>query len=397
MSKKNNNKKKARMSPETKDKLKTGFLTLVNNDAAIKAAREYHWWMPVILAIASVIITLVPSFVSNMQVNMGQTVLAAGGTSISNGLAKFQLEMKNKNVDIKIDEKGNLINDKASFDKLYNAGRNEITGDYYFEAKDAVTGYPQLRVLFTDDLISQTTLNALSTYDPSKFSSITNSEGATSETTTTTSYRVSASTAYDGGESSTGEGSEGATSETVATASYRVSVLAFKTTGFSFASYPDRSTATTNAFVSYSYDGIKGKSLSALSSEKDFSADPQAYISEVRDNYRALLTKGYETTKVDLAWKNVGILTGINAGIILLLGLVLFLITRGKNNPYRVITFWQSQKIAYWEAMAPAILSLALGFLLSQSMSSMTMFVFLFLYGLRIMWTSMKAFSPQGK
>ncbi len=365
MSKKNNNKKKSRMSPETKDKLKTGFLTLVNNDAAIKAAREYHWWMPVILAIASVIITLVPSFVSNMQVNMGQTVLAAGGTSISNGLAKFQLEMKNKNVDIKIDEKGNLINDEASFDKLYNAGGNDTAKDYYFEAKDAVTGYPQLRVLFTDDLISQTTLNALSTYDPSKFSSITNSEGATSET--------------------------------VATASYRVSVLAFKTTGFSFATYPDRSTATTNAFVSYSYDGIKGKSLSALSSEKDFSADPQAYISEVRDNYRALLTKGYETTKVDLAWKNVGILTGINAGIILLLGLVLFLITRGKNNPYRVITFWQSQKIAYWEAMAPAILSLALGFLLSQSMSSMTMFVFLFLYGLRIMWTSMKAFSPQGK
>lgn len=365
MSKKNNNKKKSRMSPETKDTLKTGFLTLVNNDAAIKAAREYHWWMPVILAITSVVITLVPSFVSNMQVNMGQTVLAAGGTSISNGLAKFQLEMKEKNVDIKIDENGNLINDEASFNKLYNAGGNETAKNYYYEAKDAVSGYPQLRVLFTNDLISQTTLTALSTYDVSKSSAVTDSEGNTSETTTTTSYRVS--------------------------------VLAFKTTGFAFASYPDRSTATSNAFVSYNYDGIKGKSLSTLSSAKDFAADPQAYISEVRDNYRTLLTKGYETTKVDLAWKNVGILSGINAGIILLLGLVLFLVTRGKNNPYRVITFWQSQKIAYWEAMAPAILSLALGFLLSQSMSSMTMFVFLFLYGLRIMWTSMKAFSPQGK
>lgn len=357
MSKKNNNKKKSRMSPETKDKLKTGFLTLVNNDAAIKAAREYHWWMPVILAITSVVITLVPSFVSNMQVNMGQTVLAAGGTSISNGLAKFQLEMKEKNVDIKIDENGNLINDEASFNKLYNAGGNETAKNYYYEAKDAVSGYPQLRVLFTND----PTL----TYDVSKSSAVTDSEGNTSETTTTTSYRVS--------------------------------VLAFKTTGFAFASYPDRSTATSNAFVSYNYDGLKGKSLSTLSSAKDFAADPQAYISEVRDNYRTLLTKGYETTKVDLAWKNVGILSGINAGIILLLGLVLFLVTRGKNNPYRVITFWQSQKIAYWEAMAPAILSLALGFLLSQSMSSMTMFVFLFLYGLRIMWTSMKAFSPQGK
>ena len=293
MSKKNNNKKKSRMSPETKDKLKTGFLTLVNNDAAIKAAREYHWWMPVILAITSVVITLVPSFVSNMQVNMGQTVLAAGGTSISNGLAKFQLEMKEKNVDIKIDENGNLINDEASFNKLYNAGGNETAKNYYFEAKDAVSGYPQLRVLFTSDLISQTTLTALSNYDVSKSSTVTDSEGNTSETTTTTTYRVS--------------------------------VLAFKTTGFSFASYPDRSTSTSNAFVSYNYDGIKGKSLSSLSSGKDFSAEPQAYISEVRENYRSFLTKGYETTKVDLAWKNVGILSGINAGIILLLGLVLTL------------------------------------------------------------------------
>ena len=123
---------------------------------------------------------------------------------------------------------------------------------------------------------------------------------------------------------------------------------------------------------------------------------PSEYVAEVKKNYQSLLTVGYEATKISLTWLNTGILTGINAGVILLLGLVLFLITRGKRNPYRIITIWQCQKIAYWAAPAPAVLAMALGFLLSNmsGMSSLSMFMFLFLYGLRIMWTSMKAFSP---
>ena len=352
MSKKQKKVKRARMNPETKEKLQTGFLTLINNDAAIKAAREYHWWMPIILAVCGVILTLVPSFVTNMQVNMGEAVLSANGTSVANGLAKFQADLKEKNIDFGVNADGLLSYDEA-------------TANYYYEAKSDVTGEPQLRVVFTEDMVSQTYLNALSQREVSTTTEVAGSDGTTSETITKTTYRVS--------------------------------VLAFKPSGFSFAAYPDRSTSTSNAFVSYTYDGLKGQKLSSLTPEGSLTSDPQTFVSSTRSNYRNLLTKGYESEKISLAWKNVGILAGINGGIVILLGFVLFLVTRGKNNPYRVITLWECQKIAYWEVMAPAILALGLGFLFNASMSSIGMFLFLFLYGMRIMWTSMKAFSPQGK
>ncbi len=366
----NKNKQKARLSPETKDKLKTGFGTLVSNDACIKAGREYRWFTPIILGICSVIVTLIPSFVSNMSINMGQSILGTSSVGgVENGLAAFQETLKANNASVKITDEGKLVVTDTDKEAIYNAG---TTGDRYYEYKDSVTEEPILRVQFNVDNVSSDYLNNhLSKYKVTTTTTVTDSSGSTSEVVDATST------------------------------DYRVSVLVFKDTGFTMAVYNRRVpySGSSSAFVNYSYDGIRGKSLTSLTPSATFSANPAEYLAEVKKNYQGLLTAGYESTKVSLTWRNTGILTGINAGIILLLGLVLFLITRGKRNPYRIITIWQCQKIAYWAAPAPAILSMALGFLLSNvsTMSSLTMFMFLFLYGLRIMWTSMKAFSPQSK
>lgn len=364
------NKKKTRLSPETKDKLKTGFGTLINNEMCIKAGREYRWFTPIILAICSVIVTLVPSFVSTMKVNMGESVLGTSSVGgVENGLASFQNDLKNTaNASVEINEEGRLVVSDAT-KEVYNAGTGD---DRYYEYKDSVTNEPVLRVQFASDNVSSAILDGLSKYTVTTSTTITNSEGETSEV------------------------------QDAVSTTYRVSILVFKNTGFSMAVYNRRvvtGTTSTSALLNYSYDRLAGKDLLTLSPDVSLSEKPGEYVAAVKKNYQALLTAGYETTKITLAWRNVGILAGINAGVILLLGLVLFLVTRGKRNPYRVITFWQCQKIGYWAAPSPAILALALGFLLSNTsgLSSLSMFMFLFLYGLRIMWISMKAFSPQGK
>ncbi len=358
MAKNKVNKQKAKLSPETKDKLKTGFGTLVSNDCCIKAGREYPWYTPIILAICSVIVTLIPSFVSNMNVNMGTSVLGTSSVGgVENGLADFQYNLKNANASVKITDDGKLVVTDAAKEAVYNAGTGD---DRYYEYKDSSTEEPILRVQFAADSIDSTYLDSLSKWTV---------------------------------ESATSTGEEATTSTT-----YRVSILVFKQTGFSMAVYNRRVTATTSsALVSYSYDRLKGTDLLSLTPDINKADKPSEYVAEVVKNYQNFITAGYESTKISLTWRNTGILTGINAGVILLLGLVLFLVTRGKRNPYRIITIWQCQKIAYWAAPAPAILSMALGFLLANvsTMSSLTMFMFLFLYGLRIMWTSMKAFSPQ--
>ncbi len=364
------NKQKIRLSPETKDKLKTGFGTLINNEMCIKAGREYPWYTPIILAVCSVLITLVPSFVNTMRVNMGESVLGTSSVSgIENGLANFQSILKAADASVKITDEGKLVVSEAAKEAVYNAGTGD---DRYYEYKDSVTDEPVLRVQFSSDLVNSSYLDALSKNTIKSSTTVTDSEGVTSEVP-----------------------------DAVST-TYRVSILVFKDTGFSMAVYNRRisvSTNSTSALVNYSYDRLAGKDLLALTPSISFTDSPAEYVAAVKKNYQEFITLGYETTKINLAWRNVGILAGINAGVILLLGLVLFLVTRGKRNPYRVITFWQCQKIGYWAAPAPAILALGLGFLLASTsgLSSLSMFMFLFLYGLRIMWTSMKAFSPQGK
>lgn len=364
------NKQKIRLSPETKDKLKTGFGTLINNEMCIKAGREYPWYTPIILAVCSVLITLVPSFVNTMRVNMGESVLGTSSVSgIENGLANFQSILKAADASVKITDEGKLVVSEAAKAAVYNAGTGD---DRYYEYKDSVTDEPILRVQFSSDLVNSSYLDALSKNTIKSSTTVTDSEGVTSEVP-----------------------------DAVST-TYRVSILVFKDTGFSMAVYNRRisvSTNSTSALVNYSYDRLAGKDLLALTPSISFTDSPAEYVAAVKKNYQEFITLGYETTKINLAWRNVGILAGINAGVILLLGLVLFLVTRGKRNPYRIITFWQCQKIGYWAAPAPAILALGLGFLLASTsgLSSLSMFMFLFLYGLRIMWTSMKAFSPQGK
>ncbi len=364
------NKQKTRLSPETKDKLKTGFGTLISNEMCIKAGREYPWYTPIILAVCSVLITLVPSFVNTMRVNMGDSVLGTSSVGgVENGLANFQSTLKAANASVKITDDGRLVVSDETKKAVYNAGTGD---DQYYEYRDTVTDEPVLRVQFSSDFVDSSYLDALSKNTIKSSTTVTDSEGVTSEV-----------------------------ADAVST-TYRVSILVFKDTGFSMAVYNRRinvSTNSTSALVNYSYDRLAGKDLLTLTPSMSLTESPAEYVAAVKKNYQEFITLGYETTKVTLAWRNVGILAGINAGVILLLGLVLFLVTRGKRNPYRIITFWQCQKIGYWAAPAPAILALGLGFLLSSTsgLSSLSMFMFLFLYGLRIMWTSMKAFSPQGK
>ena len=369
MAKNKVNKQKAKLSPETKDKLKTGFGTLVSNDACIKAGREYPWYTPIILAVCSVIVTLIPSFVSNMSVNMGTSILGTSSVGgIENGLADFQSTIKSANASVKISDDGKLVVTDETKKSIYGTDADGKTNEYY-EYRDSVTDEPVLRVQFSEDNISTDYLNSLSKYTVTSSTTVTDNSGSTTEVADTSSK------------------------------SYRVSILVFKQTGFSMAVYNRRIDASgSSALVNYSYDRLAGKDLLSLTPSISKEEKPSEYVSSVVKNYQDLLTAGYESTKISLTWRNTGILTGINAGVILLLGLVLFLVTRGKRNPYRIITIWQCQKIAYWAAPAPAILSMALGFMLSNvsTMSSLTMFMFLFLYGLRIMWTSMKAFSPQG-
>ena len=114
-------------------------------------------------------------------------------------------------------------------------------------------------------------------------------------------------------------------------------------------------------------------------------------MNEVRLAWRQVFHDGaaYGVMINGLTW--VGIVAAIFVALTFILGLTVFLMTRGKRNPFNVYTFWQSQKIAYWASFTPAVLAMILSFIVP----SWAILFYIFLFGMRIMWMSMRSLRPQ--
>ena len=122
----------------------------------------------------------------------------------------------------------------------------------------------------------------------------------------------------------------------------------------------------------------------------DKTAEIEAQNAVVIKNYKSFLDKTYQNLKTKNLWIQSGIVLGIDGGLTLLLGLVVFLMTRGKNNPNRVIKWYQCFLIVFYASLCPGLLSLILGFMISN----MAMMLYVVTFGVRVMWMSVKSLRP---
>ncbi|MCQ2772899.1 MAG: hypothetical protein MJ238_06505 [Bacilli bacterium] len=136
----------------------------------------------------------------------------------------------------------------------------------------------------------------------------------------------------------------------------------------------------------YKFDckGINGEASYLLSSL--YGADNE----ETLNNWSSYLNLAYSSTRIKTGWATTGLGLGIYAALTIILGGVVWIMTRGKNNPFRIYKFWECEKIAYWASFAPALLALILGFFLKNY----ALLLFILFFGLRIMWMSMKSLKP---
>ena len=109
-------------------------------------------------------------------------------------------------------------------------------------------------------------------------------------------------------------------------------------------------------------------------------------------NWKVLIRQLYNQTRLKTAGVQLGIMGAINVGIVLIMGFMIWVLTRGKNNPYRIFNVWECYKIVFWAALTPAILTTGLGFLIKMFAST----IFPLLLGVRVMWLSMKSLRPDG-
>ena len=114
------------------------------------------------------------------------------------------------------------------------------------------------------------------------------------------------------------------------------------------------------------------------------------YINGVYKNFKKFLDKSYETLKIKNTWVTSAIYLGIFFGLSVIMGFLMWLLTRGKNNPNNYYTPWLTMKIQARLGLAPALITLAVGFFLT----SYAPMIFIMTVGLRVMWVSMKELRP---
>jgi hypothetical protein len=144
------------------------------------------------------------------------------------------------------------------------------------------------------------------------------------------------------------------------------------------------SVGTVNGDYKSLREGLEGKTFYQILTND--ATTPTGYL----DNFKTFAYDSYINNRTTLMWVQTGMVAGINAGILILMGLVMFLMTRGKNNPNRVIKWYQCYGMAAWAAPSPALLTLIMGFILP----SYAVMYFVLFYGFRIMWMSMKQLRP---
>lgn len=349
------------MKDRTKEIIKDGFGSLISNAAAIRGAKAGPLWLTIVMFILSIFLPVVPIFVAQVNTN-GSTFL----TSYSYGLERYVTAMamdleNNRNAKfiisedhlLSIKEDGNDINfNDFGSEKPYAAYVNDVTKQY--------------------DL-----LLFISTASTDKEKSTFNS------LITATSYVKGSTNKAD-------ENTESA---------YRANYIILFENGVYVCIYGSNSTKA----LTYSYSGdfktIKAnndclKTLLTVTTKDGAEYVPDLanddYTTGVYKNFKVFLNRSYDTLKIKNTLGMSGIYLGVFFGVCVLMGFIMWILTRGKNNPNNYYSPWLTMKIQARMALAPALITLIVGFFLT----SYAPIIFISTVGLRVMWVSMKELRP---
>lgn len=374
--------------------LKLLLRSLIKNDACVEGGRSYPWWVAVIFFILATAISVIPTTVSLFTIDAGQAITAAAFES-DKGLYFTLQDMVGTGVDITF-KNGNTV---EGFNDQKDAEGNAVV-PYIELTKTGDVDVP------TYDPINHTYFNSvISSVQVTEKYTIENADGTKTEATRLVAKEQTIFKFYVFAD---------AEKEALET---KLTLILQGRDPFNPNSTPDDSDNALNrndvsfmlfgkhSFVFYKYnstkfDGVTTHSPSGTMSGTYRDIVNPSFISILGDtltktveNAAQFLREGFNELKLSNAGIQISIYLAINAGIILIMGLVLFLMTRGKNNPYKFYKIHECFKISAWTSFTPAIIALVFGFILGSS-NSLGGFSFIIVFGLRSMWLAMKNLRP---
>lgn len=343
------------MKDRTKEIVRDGFGQLVSNASALRGAKAGPLWLTILFFVFALLLPIIPIFAQQVSTN-GSSFLNSYSYNLDRTVTAMAIDLKNtRNVEFSISEDHLLsVSENGSPVNFANYGSENIYASYL----DSSSKQYELTLY-------------LSTAENDK-----QKENFIAEVNNI-HYAWNSTTRMD-----------------EATDAYRPNFIVLFKDGIYVCVYK----YNTTTIVANSYLGdfkkveANDKCLETLLTVDGVAQNmyDNNYTLGVYNNFKKALDKSYETLKI----KNTGltclIYFGIFFGASLLMALLMFLLTRGKNNPNNYFSFWLCLKIQARLSFCPGLLTMVIGFFLTSQIP----LIMIMLLGLRVMWISMKELRP---
>lgn len=355
-----------KLSKEASFNLRAGFGSLISNNSCIEAGKNIPFWVPLILALIAAFMPVVPIMVNLSRTNgdsfiSGQYTYSFDRDTAITCVALTQNESSlvlNEDHYLSYYKSGELIN-SPGIHEMHDPYVNKDTGQYEL-----------LTYFLVEDTVNKKTVDDY--------------------------YKIIADKLYKVGSTQEKHEKDDEKQEY-----YQPSLLVFYKDGMAIRLNKFKSKDVVNRFGG-NFVNVKAGDLvtrlatvEGIETPKTYNDISAKYEAGVYANFKSLLNDSYSSIKAQSLWLSTVIYYAIYFGLILLLGFLIFALTRGKRNFNNYLKWYQCMCISGWASITPGILALILGFLLTN----FSMMFFILLMGVRVMWMSMKQLSPnyQGK
>ena len=364
------------MTAKTKNTLRLLFGNLVNNNIAIEGAKTLPWWVATLMFVIGSFLPVIPIMV-NASKTKGSDFVSAYTYSYDQALVSCGVQLKTESLyDFKVEEQ-----------QLVGYHRENTSEEFVKMESLWVENKDLTPVASFNRVFEGTTERALNVYYTDRpVSGKVNSVSTLMSAITAQKYVLGTDEIYN---------SEVHTEVDAKKGVYIPSYIILYKTGLYSVIYK---TGTTTAFKS-TYAGLDWKHADfenlldkvTTVEGKEMNINDKTYVDASFANWKAVFNDSYLNQRVKTFWMNSGMYYGIYLILCVFMGLMIFLLTRGKANPNRGLTFWITTKISWIACVAPAILAMIVSFFWSAAAG----LGFIVLFGLRIMWLSMRSLSPQ--
>ena len=340
--------------------------SLINNDACIEGGRTKRWFFAVIFAVLSLVMAVLPIMVTSLQAQGSDFTAGNYLYNYDNAIVAFSDSLADNNLSMVVREDANgrfLAVDKSQWETAYTANAYK---QYVHLNNDSKVGF---EVYYTE-AVGQEFVDYYTLVSQNK-SPIDGSWREAADTARSTSYLIF------GRERMVGQLFQPGNTTALSGVSGDYLKLDL---GFDFKS-----------MATIEIDGV-----TYVTSHDDKFSEPNGFLSidgyrsQIQNRWNDVYDAVYYNTKMVTARDSTLIMLGVDALLIFFMGLMIFILTRGKRNPFRIYTFWETQKIAYWASFTPSLLALIFGFIFTEY----AVMIFVMLIGVRIMWMSMKSLKP---